>query len=590
MRGAYSNNPQVVGMMNLTIGESSDHRRELVAKVEEILDTARDGRIQRTIETQEIDFKEEAGRRRGSNIEPGQVRNSIAATKLADEVACMANTPGGGALILGVEDKTGQIIGTELDVDWLRQAVYSGVDVAPVIVEKHLEGQRLLVVYVAAAPEPVEDTSGRLRWRVGDSCREVDRSEWWQYRRAQQGFDPMAQSSTATMADVRPAALAIVQRQSPAFAELTGEELLRLLGALNPDGNLSEAGKLLFTSAGAQVIELSIFDVHGGRVLNRVVDTPAKSCLEQLEVIEQALKVVNKNNTVVEGFVHKPVPEIPLSAVREALLNAMIHRDWYRNEPIDVRWIELDSTLIVRSPGAFPPSISSSNILSNRSARYPALADLYRAIGLVDKQGVGVDRMYQSMIALGHRPPTIEEVPGPYVETTLVGGRPVVPVLELVSKIVPEARQHDYRIAIVLYLLFQRAFVTVERLAEGLQSGPESARVGLEAARQTTVEAEPLIVNHNEAWILGVRARAILKSGKMSPFAPGRYLSTDRAEMEKTALDWLHEIGDLATVDLMTLTGVSRSTAKACIDDMVDRGVIEPTGGGRSVKYRLSGQ
>lgn len=564
-----------------------NRREQLIAQVESILASAADGRVQKTKETQSVDFKEEAGRRNGPQIEPGKPENPEAADKLADEVACMANTPGGGALIVGIEDKTGRIIGTELDIDWLRQGIFTRIDVAPDVVAKRVLGQRVLAIYVAAAAEPVEDTLDRLRWRVGDSCRPVDRAEWWEYQRAQAGFDPMAQVTTATLGDARPAALTLARKWDPAFAELTDEELLRGIGALDAEGFLSQAGKLLFTSLDRTAIELSIFDVHGGQVLNTVVPEPEKSCLEQLDYLEQALNVVNKNNTVVEGFVHKPVPEIPRLAVREAILNAMIHRDWNRSEPIDVRWIELDSTLIVRSPGGFPAAITSENVLSNRAARYPALADLYRALGLVDKQGVGVDRMYQAMIALGHRPPTIEEIAGPFVETTLVGGRPVLPVLELVSSIVPEARQDDYRIAIVLYLLFQRPFITIDVVARGLQSGKEAARNALEAARQTTVAGEPLIIVHDGVWLLGNACREILRKVEPSPFSPVRYLSTDQAELTNAAMLWLSEVGDLATSDLMAMCGVSRGTAKACVDGLVDEERVITVGGGRSRRYRL---
>jgi predicted HTH transcriptional regulator len=61
-------------------------------------------------------------------------------------------------------------------------------------------------------------------------------------------------------------------------------------------------------------------------------------------------------------------------------------------------------------------------VLTQRFARHPALADVFRALGLVEKQGLGVDRMYREMVALGHRPPVIVEDPGPRVRTRLVGG------------------------------------------------------------------------------------------------------------------------------------------------------------------------
>lgn len=204
----------------------------------------------------------------------------------------------------------------------------------------------------------------------------------------------------------------------------------------------------------------------------------------------------------------------------------------------------------------------------------------------MDKQGVGVDRMYQAMIALGHRPPTIEEIAGPFVETTLVGGRPVLPVLELVSSIVPEARQDDYRIAIVLYLLFQRPFITIDVVARGLQSGKEAARNALEAARQTTVAGEPLIIAHDGVWLLGNACREILRKVEPSPFSPVRYLSTNQAELTNAAMLWLSEVGDLATSDLMTMCGVSRGTAKACVDGLVDEERVIAVGGGRSRRYR----
>lgn len=93
-------------------------------------------------------------------------------------VACLANTEGGGALIVGVADD-GSVVGAASERDWLRQRIHELVDVAPAIEERTVRGERILVLLVAEAREPVEDTSGRLRWRVGARCAPVDRSEWW---------------------------------------------------------------------------------------------------------------------------------------------------------------------------------------------------------------------------------------------------------------------------------------------------------------------------------------------------------------------------------------------------------------------------
>ena len=188
-----------------------DRRDQLRRDVDEVLASERNGAITRIAETSSIDFKEEAGRRNGPDLEPGSEQNPTAAVKLADEVACMANSPGGGALILGVEDGTGVVLGTELNTDWLRRRIHQAIDIAPDIEARHVGGQRILVLYVAESREPVPDTSGRLRWRVGDSCAPVDRAEWWLHRERAQDHDSMADRSALTARAVTAGAMALVR-------------------------------------------------------------------------------------------------------------------------------------------------------------------------------------------------------------------------------------------------------------------------------------------------------------------------------------------------------------------------------------------
>lgn len=563
-----------------------ERRTDLEATVAAILATAADGRIAGISETQSVDFKEEAGRRNGNQIEPGLPTNQTAAVALADEVACMANSPGGGALVVGVEDGTGRMIGTELNVDWLRDSIDSKVGVAPDVREVHVQGQRLVTIYVAEAREPVQDTSGRLRWRVGDSCKPVDRSEWWEHRDRSSQVDPMATPSRRGLEAVRPGAMEIVRRFGD-FDSLADEEILRRLGALRSDGRLTQAGALVFTGQDASLLVFTGFDVPGGAVTNRIDARPRTSLLEQLMEVEALIGVANTLITVARGVQHVSVRRIPELSVREALLNGVIHRDWNRSEPTEVHWLELDSTLVVLSPGGFPEGVTAANILTNREARYPALADLFRALGLVDKQGIGVDRMYREMITVGHRPPEIIEVPGTRVRCTLVGGVPVYPVMECVRAIAPEERQSDYRIAILLYQLMHKSFLTMGQIEEALQSSPEAARVAVEAARQSIVRAQPLIVRYKTAWLLGSGARQVLARAfdPDSAFPIAGYLTTSYEAQSEAALAWVDAFGAVTTGDLQTLTGTARGTVKKTLDAMAEAGTLEKLGLGRATRY-----
>ena len=84
----------------------------LEALVERTVRRLSEGEPPCRIEVERVDIKEEPGRRdaRGT-VSPGRTTSEEAARRLAEEMACMANTPGGGALIVGVADD-GARIGT----------------------------------------------------------------------------------------------------------------------------------------------------------------------------------------------------------------------------------------------------------------------------------------------------------------------------------------------------------------------------------------------------------------------------------------------------------------------------------------------
>ena len=124
-----------------------------------------------------MDVKEEAGRRGpGGTIEPGHRQNEAAAAQLAEEMACFANTEGGGAIILGISD-LGERIGTDLSLEWLRHRIFelTGHMVTPAIRELEMDGVRLLVATSI-------ERDGRANRPAPPSM-----SEWETDRRAGQG-------------------------------------------------------------------------------------------------------------------------------------------------------------------------------------------------------------------------------------------------------------------------------------------------------------------------------------------------------------------------------------------------------------------
>ncbi|MGH3906312.1 MAG: DUF5635 domain-containing protein [Pseudonocardiaceae bacterium] len=572
-----------------------DARAALRRMVDAVLDGLASGSLPGESERQQVDVKEEAGRRgAGGVLLPGQAENLAAATQLADEAACFANTPGGGALVVGVEDRTGDLLGTDLDPEWLRHRIYERVDIAPVVEERHVEGVRLLVLYVAAARDPIEDTKGRIRWRVGDHCAPVDRSEWWQHRQGQVGYDSMAVVTSRTSADVSPGGIVVARRylraadQTGSAGSISVRDLLRRVGVFLPDDRLTQAGALVFCPADRSYLTVSVLDVEGGDVVSTPPDLRGLSLLEQLAATEDRLDPLNSEVIVRGSFAEVPVRRLPTAALRESILNGLVHRDWHLPDPVSVTWVQADSALQVVSPGGFVGGVTADNVLTQRFARHPALADVFRALGLVEKQGLGVDRMYREMVALGHRPPVIVEDAGPRVRTRLVGGEPVIPVMALTSRIEPAVRRKDVRVALVVDTLLREPFTTADRMAQVLQRTPPEAAEALDTTADCRVDARPLLTRHKGVWLLSSVALNVVETSASRVKLRHRGVLPYRRPDDPldTVCPWLTVHDRITSGDHALLTGLTQPGALNQLDRLVADGfLVRGAGRGRNAHF-----
>lgn len=582
----------------------ADRARAEVA-VEECLANVRSGVLPNEAERQRVDIKEEAGRRgTGGRLLPGNRENTKAADQLADEVAAMANTPGGGALIVGVEDKTGDLLGTELDVEWLRHQIYRRIDLAPDVTERVEAGIRLLVIYVPEAREPVEDTSDRIRWRVGAASVPIDRGQWWLHRQGRAGWDPMSRPSAMTVADITNGAIAVARdylrrrdlRDASIMdiADAPAEDMLRQLGLLGVDGHLTEVGALLFCAVARPWLSWTRLDVEGGDVLAREESYQGLSLLEQIARVEALMDAANDRVTISGDFAERFVRLIPTRAAREAILNGIVHRDWNQHAPTSVTWVEEDCSLTVVSPGGFVGGVTADNLLTQRFSRSPALADAALALGLVDKQGIGVDRMYREMVTLGHQPPRIVEEPGPRVRAKLVGGAPVVPIMRLTTRLQPAARQRDVQVALVVHALLHNPFTTADRMANLLQRSPQEATEALEIAAKCVLDAQPIIEPHKDVWVLSPTARRAVTGGKADGAEMKRrgvlwYVAPNAEEIRAIVRAWLDVHDRITSGDFAVLSGMTTQGARGALDRLVGDLLERGDASGRNAHYLLRG-
>ncbi len=94
----------------------------------------------------------------------------------------------------------------------------------------------------------------------------------------------------------------------------------------------------------------------------------------------------------VEGLQLKEKLEIPLLALREALLNAIIHRDYQRNS--DIKVAIYDDIVEIVSPGGFPNGLTLEEVMSGRSEiRNKIIANLFKELGFVETWGSGIGKI-----------------------------------------------------------------------------------------------------------------------------------------------------------------------------------------------------
>jgi ATP-dependent DNA helicase RecG len=136
-------------------------------------------------------------------------------------------------------------------------------------------------------------------------------------------------------------------------------------------------------------------------------------------LIESAWKVIWEEmrvSAVVKGLEREEQTEYPPFAVREALVNAVCHREYrLKGRRIEVRMF--DDRLEVISPGGLPGYITVDNIVDEHFSRNPRIVAGLFQWGYIEELGLGIDRMIEDMVHAGHPPPEFKATPYSFTVT-----------------------------------------------------------------------------------------------------------------------------------------------------------------------------
>lgn len=407
--------------------------------------------------------------------------------KLAAEYAvCFANAEG-GVVVFGVNDKKrGRAkaihgVGKYDEDRWQRsifQATKPGINVE--LSELRIaEGTgRILVMRVPASDKLHGTSQGLFKVRIGKNCMPVDPQEFTRGTVSTGAVDWSGQPAEGvSFPDLDAVEMArarnVLRTIAPTseLLKLADEDFLIGLGVVR-NGEVTNAAMLLF---GNQQLINRVCPQHQVHYVLQKSETEVLrndsfrfGLLDCLQRVEQAFEgPTNPETEVSVGLLKLRIPSYPIDVVREALLNAVTHRDYTNAGEVLIR--QTERKLTITSPGGFLGGITPENILRQEPvSRNRTLAEAFEKLRLVERAGVGRRRIFIPTLSFGKQAPEYE-TDGSRVTLHVYDGTFDKPMALLIAKWGQEGREIDLDSLLLLSYLKDYAFIDIQSAAKLLQ-------------------------------------------------------------------------------------------------------------------------
>lgn len=369
----------------------------------------------------------------GVHLEFKEAKHNFHFDKLVEYCVALANEDGGN-IILGVTDlRPRRIVGTQAFAEPGRTeaGLYDRLSQRIPVEEVTTADGRVLVVHVPPRlPGTAWEIEGRYLKRAGDELTALTANE------LRAIFDEVGPDFSAepcpgaTILDLSASAIAAFRTR---WAERTGDErkavwtdLETLTNAeLLLEGVPTYAALILFGTRavlGRRLAQAEIvFEYRSSEASGPAADREEfrEGFFLCHDALWQKINLRNDRQSYQDGLFRVELPTFDEVSVREALLNAVAHRDYRQGGSIFVR--QFAHRLEVVSPGGLPPGVTPENILDRQSPRNRRLAEALAKCGLIERSGQGMNLMFEQAIRQGKPLPSLAGTSDHEVRLTLDG-------------------------------------------------------------------------------------------------------------------------------------------------------------------------
>ena len=524
--------------------------------------------------------------------------------ELVSEIVGMTNTEG-GVLYLGVEDN-GDITGVHKKhrdpngaMALIANKTVPSLSVRAEIIEE--EGIEVLQIQIPMSKTIIATSDGKIQRRRLKPDGSPENVPMYPYEipgrlSSLSQLDYSAQILLgATMDDLdgnerdRLRNIIKYRKGDKTLLELTDEELDKALQLVK-----EEAGVLYPTVTGMlllgkedRIAELlptakAVFQVLEGTKVRKNEQT-SKPLLATFEMFKEYMKAWNPEREMEYGLFRVPIPEFSEAAYREGLVNAFCHRDYTVIQAVRVA-IE-DEGLTISSPGGFIEGVNLKNLLTvEPHGRNPVLADALKRIGLAEKTGRGIDRIFEGSIVFGRPLPDYSETTSTYVKLFIQRAEPDLAFTKMISDEENRlGRSLPINSLLILSALQSQRRLTIAEIAEVTNIGEIRAK----AVVEKLVEAGLVDASGNN------KARFYILSSKVYKEQDNivgyvRQTGIDAVKYEAWIMELIQKQGGKITRDnVVELLNVTPPQAYRLLKKMSDKGRIKLVGNGRSAYYEL---
>jgi ATP-dependent DNA helicase RecG len=358
------------------------------------------------------------------------------AKAIAETMVAFANTEG-GTMVIGV-DQDGEPVSRQIDTEALEKALKDADDNCnPTVVVGNWEPVELdgdKTAYAIPVPRSIElhaMTDGRVLIRSGVKNRPLGGQEILKLASAKSTGDFESEVVPGATKDDFSRKMIdeyLAKRAERSKRPYNGkiDDLLKEIGAVDAEGRATVGGILLFSDYPQHWLPQSgiVFAKFVGKTPRGENGLAGYSRREELtgplsKLVEATWNLIWSEmavGAVVKGLEREETFEYPQFAVREAIVNAVCHRDYrLKGRRIEVRMYS--DRLEVISPGGLPGFITVDNIVDEHFSRNPRIVNGLFQWGYIEELGLGIDRMMEVMQQAGHKPPSFDARPYSFAVT-----------------------------------------------------------------------------------------------------------------------------------------------------------------------------